>query len=90
MRKRDEPVRLTRIYTRGGDQGETSLGDGAQLGHSSALHAGQAVPAEGLRMSVYTPGDAETRHREYMVRQTQEPAHLLGAEEGTNRSCRPA
>jgi non-ribosomal peptide synthetase-like protein len=24
---------------------ETSLGDGAQLGHSSALHAGQAVPA---------------------------------------------
>ena len=26
-RKRDEPVRLTRIYTRGGDQGETSLGD---------------------------------------------------------------
>jgi cob(I)alamin adenosyltransferase len=27
-RKRDEPVRLTRIYTRGGDRGETSLGDG--------------------------------------------------------------
>ena len=26
-RDRDEPVRLTRIYTRGGDQGETSLGD---------------------------------------------------------------
>src|SRR4051812_27306188 len=24
-RKRDEPVRLTRIYTRGGDAGETSL-----------------------------------------------------------------
>ena len=30
MRKRDEPVRLTRIYTRGGDQGETSLGDGSR------------------------------------------------------------
>lgn len=30
MRKRDEPVRLTRIYTRGGDRGETSLGDGAR------------------------------------------------------------
>jgi cob(I)alamin adenosyltransferase len=29
--KRDEPVRLTRIYTRGGDQGETSLGDGARV-----------------------------------------------------------
>lgn len=27
MRKRDEPVRLTRIYTRTGDEGETSLGD---------------------------------------------------------------
>jgi cob(I)alamin adenosyltransferase len=30
-RKREEPVRLTRIYTRGGDQGETSLGDGARV-----------------------------------------------------------
>ena len=30
-RKRDEPVRLTRIYTRGGDAGETSLGDGARV-----------------------------------------------------------
>jgi cob(I)alamin adenosyltransferase len=26
-RKRDEPVRLTKIYTRGGDAGSTSLGD---------------------------------------------------------------
>src|SRR5437016_14604692 len=30
-RKRDEPVRLTRIYTGGGDQGETSLGDGTRV-----------------------------------------------------------
>ena len=30
-KKRDEPVRLTRIYTRGGDQGETSLGDGSRV-----------------------------------------------------------
>ena len=30
-RKPDEPVRLTKIYTRGGDQGETSLGDGARV-----------------------------------------------------------
>jgi cob(I)alamin adenosyltransferase len=29
-RKRDEPVRLTKIYTRGGDTGETSLGDGTR------------------------------------------------------------
>jgi cob(I)alamin adenosyltransferase len=31
MRKRDEPVRLTRIYTRGGDKGGTSLGDGSRV-----------------------------------------------------------
>ena len=30
-RARDEPVRLTRIYTRGGDAGETSLGDGSRV-----------------------------------------------------------
>lgn len=30
-RRQDEPVRLTRIYTRGGDGGETSLGDGSRV-----------------------------------------------------------
>jgi cob(I)alamin adenosyltransferase len=30
-RSKDEPVRLTRIYTRGGDHGETSLGDGSRV-----------------------------------------------------------
>ena len=30
-RRREEPVRLTRIYTRGGDAGETSLGDGSRV-----------------------------------------------------------
>lgn len=30
-RDRDEPVRLTRIYTRGGDEGKTSLGDGTRV-----------------------------------------------------------
>ncbi len=34
-RKPDEPVRLTRIYTRGGDAGQTSLGDGSRV---SKLH----------------------------------------------------
>jgi cob(I)alamin adenosyltransferase len=29
-RDRNEPVRLTKIYTRGGDAGETSLGDGSR------------------------------------------------------------
>jgi cob(I)alamin adenosyltransferase len=35
MRKREEPVRLTKIYTRGGDAGETSLGSGTRV---SKLH----------------------------------------------------
>jgi cob(I)alamin adenosyltransferase len=30
-RRREEPVRLDRIYTRGGDGGETSLGDGRRV-----------------------------------------------------------
>jgi cob(I)alamin adenosyltransferase len=30
-RRGDDPVRLTRIYTRGGDAGETSLGDGSRV-----------------------------------------------------------
>ncbi len=30
-RDRNEPVRLTRIYTRGGDAGQTSLGDGSRV-----------------------------------------------------------
>ena len=30
-RNRDEPVRLTKIYTRGGDKGETSIGDGSRV-----------------------------------------------------------
>jgi cob(I)alamin adenosyltransferase len=30
-RRADEPVRLTRIYTRAGDRGETSLGDGSRV-----------------------------------------------------------
>ena len=30
-RRPDEPVRLTRIYTRAGDAGETSLGDGSRV-----------------------------------------------------------
>jgi cob(I)alamin adenosyltransferase len=36
-RERDEPVRLTRIYTRGGDLGETSLGDGSRVSKGDPL-----------------------------------------------------
>jgi cob(I)alamin adenosyltransferase len=38
-RERDEPVRLTRIYTRGGDAGETSLGDGSRVPKTHPLIA---------------------------------------------------
>jgi cob(I)alamin adenosyltransferase len=31
VRERNEPVRLDRIYTRGGDAGQTSLGDGQRV-----------------------------------------------------------
>jgi len=37
--KRDEPVRLTRIYTRTGDGGETSLGDGTRTVKTDPLIA---------------------------------------------------
>jgi cob(I)alamin adenosyltransferase len=36
-RRRDEPVRLTKIYTRGGDRGETSLGDGSRVPKTDPL-----------------------------------------------------
>lgn len=35
-RRPDEPVRLTRIYTRAGDAGETSLGDGTRVAKTDA------------------------------------------------------
>ncbi|MGC9974240.1 MAG: cob(I)yrinic acid a,c-diamide adenosyltransferase [Gaiellaceae bacterium] len=37
--RRDEPVRLTRIYTRTGDGGETSLGDGTRTSKLDPLIA---------------------------------------------------
>ena len=36
-RRRDEPVRLTRIYTRGGDEGETHLGDRSRVPKTDPL-----------------------------------------------------
>jgi cob(I)alamin adenosyltransferase len=39
-RDRNEPVRLTTIYTRGGDGGETSLGDGSRVSKLDGLVRG--------------------------------------------------
>ena len=36
QRRRDRPVRLDRIYTRAGDTGETSLGDGTRVSKADA------------------------------------------------------
>jgi cob(I)alamin adenosyltransferase len=36
-KRREEPVRLTRIYTRAGDGGETSLGDGTRVRKTDPL-----------------------------------------------------
>jgi cob(I)alamin adenosyltransferase len=59
-RKRDEPVRLTRIYTRGGDTGETSLGDGARVSKLDARIAAYGTVDEvnaavGLVLAVECP-----------------------------------
>jgi cob(I)alamin adenosyltransferase len=45
-RERDEPVRLTKIYTRGGDAGETSLGDGSRVPKTHPLVAAFGVVDE--------------------------------------------
>jgi cob(I)alamin adenosyltransferase len=62
MRKRDEPVRLTRIYTGGGDAGETSLGDGSRISKLDSRIAAYGTVDElnsalGLVLATDTPGE---------------------------------
>jgi cob(I)alamin adenosyltransferase len=64
-RKRDEPVRLTRIYTRGGDRGETSLGDGSRVSkldpRIGAYGTVDEVNAQiGLVLAADVPADARS------------------------------
>ena len=61
-RKRDEPVRLTRIYTGGGDRGETSLGDGSRVPKLDCRIAAFGAVDElnsqiGLALAADTPDD---------------------------------
>jgi cob(I)alamin adenosyltransferase len=61
-RKPDEPVRLTRIYTRGGDTGETSLGDGSRVSKLDERIASfgavdELNSAVGLALAVECPPD---------------------------------
>jgi cob(I)alamin adenosyltransferase len=61
-RRRDEPVRLTHIYTRAGDSGDTSLGDGRRVRKTDAhIEAYGAVDelnsCVGLVLSSDLPGE---------------------------------
>ena len=61
-RERDEPIRLTKIYTRGGDAGETSLGDGSRISKLDARIAAYGTVDElnsavGLTRAADCPGD---------------------------------
>ena len=87
MRARDEPVRLTRIYTRGGDAGETSLGDGSRVskldcrigafGTVDELNAALGVVLAGeCRDELREPLDADP---ERALRRRRRPLRARGA-----------
>jgi cob(I)alamin adenosyltransferase len=62
-RERDEPVRITRVYTRGGDAGETSLGDGSRVPKTHPLLAAFGAVDElnacvGLALAAELTGEA--------------------------------
>jgi cob(I)alamin adenosyltransferase len=75
-RARDEPVRLTKIYTRGGDRGETSLGSGARVPKTDPLvHAFGAV--DELNSLV---GWAQVEARDARLARVQNELFDLGAD----------
>ncbi len=80
MRKRDEPVRLTRIYTRAGDRGETSLGDGSRVAKTDArVQAYGAVDELNAVLGVVLAGDLPLRIRRVLER-IQNELFDLGAD----------
>ena len=69
MRSRDEPVRLTRIYTRGGDAGETSLGDGSRVSKLDCrIGAFGTVDELNSALGVVLAGDVAKSVREPLTR----------------------
>ena len=79
-RARDEPVRLTRIYTRGGDAGETSLGDGSRVSKlDPRIVAYGAVDELNSALGVVLAGDVPTELREVLER-LQNELFDLGAD----------
>jgi cob(I)alamin adenosyltransferase len=69
-RSRDEPVRLTRIYTRGGDSGETSLGDGSRVSKLDSRIAafGAVDELNALLGVVLAAGELPDRFRPWLER----------------------
>jgi cob(I)alamin adenosyltransferase len=68
-RERDEPVRLTKIYTRGGDAGETSLGDGARVSKLDArISAFGTVDEVNAAVGVVLAGECPAEIRDVLER----------------------
>jgi cob(I)alamin adenosyltransferase len=79
-RKRDEPVRLTKIYTRGGDAGETSLGDGSRVSKlDERISAYGAVDEVNAGLGVVLAGECPDPLREVLTR-VQNELFDLGAD----------
>jgi cob(I)alamin adenosyltransferase len=79
-RAQDEPVRLTRIYTRGGDAGETSLGDGSRVSKlDPRIAAYGAVDELNAAVGVVLAGDAPDVIRAVLER-VQNELFDLGAD----------
>ena len=79
-RERDEPVRLTKIYTRGGDAGETSLGDGSRVSKLDArIGAYGTVDELNSILGVVLAGDCPDDIRDVLAR-VQNELFDLGAD----------
>jgi cob(I)alamin adenosyltransferase len=79
-RRRDEPVRLTKIYTRGGDAGETSLGDGSRVSKLDArIAAFGTVDEVNAALGVVLAGDCPDEIRTALER-VQNELFDLGAD----------
>ena len=79
-RERDEPVRLTKIYTRGGDAGETSLGDGSRVSKLDARIAAYGTVDElNAAVGVVVAGGCPDTIREVLFR-VQNELFDLGAD----------
>lgn len=79
-RSRDEPVRLTRIYTRAGDAGETSLGDGSRVPKTDLrIEAYGSVDELNSALGLVLAGEVPEEFRPWLA-QVQNDLFDLGAD----------